>query len=105
MPMSGTAAVLDFAITPFGAWNTQSLPVVMNDRIDLMSLKPGMSGELWQEPQGEIAVLIPETPLPDLHRLGLALVNDLATEGFFQELQHQNVVDVRHSTDVNRPLG
>jgi hypothetical protein len=42
--LSRPAASFYFAITPFDAWNTQSLPVVVNHLVDLVPLHPRMLG-------------------------------------------------------------
>ena len=46
MSMYGTIAAIYFAVVLFGAWNTQSLPVVVNDSINLMTLQTRVLGQI-----------------------------------------------------------
>jgi hypothetical protein len=58
MSVHSTVTTLYFAKTTIRAWDTQSLPMMVKNRVYLIAFEPRMLGEIWKELLCKRAVLI-----------------------------------------------
>src|SRR3990167_8395961 len=97
-------AAVYFAEASLGTWNTQSLPVVMNDRINLVTFETRVFGYVWQEPQSKGTILITQATMPALYVRRLSVVSHTSAKGFLDKLQNDNVVNMRYRANLHGPL-